>query len=102
MRDIRIKLPCQDDLGYTVYNGERMKMQDALDKVFNILNLHYQDQRPLWDLYIIRKWGNEPASSKQMEWIKKYMGSREIGDLTKGEAHYILNRLFNSESSLGI
>ncbi|MBQ8998597.1 MAG: DEAD/DEAH box helicase [Clostridium sp.] len=102
LRDIRIKLPCQDELGYTVYNGERMKMQDALDKVFNILNLHYQDQRPLWDLYIIRKWGNEPASSKQMEWIKKYMGSREIGDLTKGEAHYILNRLFNSESSLGI
>ena len=85
-----------------LYEGLDAKMQDALDKVFNILNLHYQDQRPLWDLYIIRKWGNEPASFKQMEWIKKYMGSREIGDLTKGEAHYILNRLFNSESSLGI
>ena len=53
-------------------------------------------------MYIIRKWGNEPASFKQMEWIKKYMGSREIGDLTKGEAHYILNRLFNNGSSLGI
>ena len=30
------------------------------------------------------------------------MGSREIGDLTKGEAHYILNRLFNSEGRLNI
>ena len=26
LNDIRIKLPCQDELGYTVYNGERMKM----------------------------------------------------------------------------
>ena len=77
-------------------------MQDALDEVFNILNLHYQEQRPLWDLHIIRKWGREPASYKQMEWIKRYMGSREIGDLTKGEAHYILNRLFNSEGRLNI
>lgn len=37
LKDIRIKLPCQDELGYTVYNGERIKMQDALDEVFNIL-----------------------------------------------------------------
>ena len=35
-----------------------------------------------------------------MEWIRKYMGNMEIGDLIKGEANYILNRLFNSESSL--
>lgn len=73
LKDIRIKLSCQDELGYTVYNGERMKIQDALDEVFNILNMHYQDQRPLWDLYIIRKWGKEPASFKQMEWIRRYM-----------------------------
>lgn len=56
LKDIRIKLHCKDELGYTVYNGERIKMQDALDEVLNILNLHYQDQRPLWDLHIIRKW----------------------------------------------
>ena len=84
LKDIRIKLPCQDELGYTVYNGERIKMQDALDEVFNILNLHYQEQRPLWDLHIIRKLGKEAVSFKQMEWIRRYMGSREIGDLTKG------------------
>lgn len=100
LKDIRIKLPCQDELGYTVYNDERIKMQDALDKVFGILNLHYADQRALWDLHIIRKWGKEPASDKQIQWIKKYMGTNEIGDLTKGEAHYILNRLFNNEVGL--
>lgn len=58
---IRIKLSCQDELGYTIYNDEKIKMQDAIDLAFNMLNLHYNDQRPLWDLHIIRKWSNEPA-----------------------------------------
>lgn len=38
LKDIRIKLPCQDELGYTVYNGERMKMQDDLDNVFKLIS----------------------------------------------------------------
>lgn len=76
-------------------------MQDALDEVFNILNLHYQEQRPLWDLHIIRKWGKEAASFKQMEWIRRYMVNRESGDLTKWEANYMLNKLFNSVGRLG-
>ena len=76
-------------------------MQDALDEVFNILNLHYQEQRPLWDLHIIRKWGKEAVSFKQMEWIRRYMVNRESGDLTKWEANYILNKLFNSVGRLG-
>lgn len=102
LKDIRIKLPCQDKLGYTVYNDEKIKMQDAIDLVFNMLNLYYNDQRPLWDLHIIRKWSNEPATYKQINWINKYMGNHEIGDLTKGEAHYLLNRLFNNEGRLDI
>ena len=55
LKDIRIKLHCQDELGYMVYNGERIKIQDDLNEVFNILNLHYQDQRFLWDLHIYNK-----------------------------------------------
>ena len=43
---IRIKLSCQDELGYTIYNDEKIKMQDAIDLAFNMLNLHYNDQRP--------------------------------------------------------
>ena len=55
LKDIRIKLSCQNELGYTGYNGERIKMQDDLDEMFNILNLHYQDQIFLWDLHIYNK-----------------------------------------------
>ena len=51
-------------------------------------------------MHIIRKWSNEPATYKQMNWINKYMGNHEIGDLTKGEAHYLLNRLFNNNGRL--
>ena len=43
-----------------------------------------------------------PNKIKEMEWIRRYMGNREIGDLTKGEAHYILNRLFNNQGRLNI
>lgn len=73
---------------------------DIINKLINTLNMHYQYQKTLWDLNIIRKWGKELASCKQMEWIRRYMGSWEIGDLTKEEVHYILNRLFNSWRSL--
>ena len=56
----------------------------------------HQNDRMLWDLQAVRKWGKSPATAKQLEIIKKRCKGFDVTDLSKGEASQIMNRLFNA------
>lgn len=91
----KLVIPCQDELGNTVYGGRAMPMQEAIDKVYQELLTDYPDQRYLWDLSRAKRWGTAPASEKQVELIRKKCRkySMDCGGLTKLQASQILNRL---------
>ena len=88
-------IPCQDELGNTVYGGRAMPMQEAIDKVYQELLTDYPDQRYLWDLSRAKRWGTAPASEKQVELIRKKCRKYPVDcdGLTKLQASQILNRL---------
>ena len=91
-----ITIPCPDAMGMvTMPNGERMKMQKALDLAYVRLIRDYQDQRHLWDLEAVRCWGRSPATPKQLEIIRRRCKGFDATGLTKGDASQIMNRLFN-------
>lgn len=91
----KLVIPCQDELGNTVYGGRAMPMQEAIDKVYQELLTDYPDQRYLWDLSRAKRWGTAPASEKQVELIRKKCRKYPVdcGGLTKLQASQILNRL---------
>lgn len=60
-----------------------------------LLFQEYQNDRMLWDLQAVRKWGKSPATAKQLEIIKKRCKGFDIANLSKGDASQILNRLLN-------
>ena len=53
-----------------------------------------EEQRYLWDLSIVKKWGKGPASEKQKEQVKRFFKDYDTSELTKLEASQILNRMF--------
>lgn len=93
-KNVKLVLPAQDELGNTFYNGKTMPMQEALDKVYQRLNKVYEESRSLWDLNIIRKWGNFQATDKQKSIIKRMNIDVDTEYLTKIEATQILKRMF--------
>ena len=70
-------------------------MQKALDLAYVRLIRDYQDQRHLWDLEAVRRWGRSPATPKQLEIIRRRCKGFDVTGLTKGDASQIMNRLFN-------
>ena len=92
---IKFRIPAQDELGYTNLFSEKVKMQEAFDRLFLKLRSDYQDCRHIWDLSIAKKWGKYPATEKQMDLINKKLKGHNLGELTKLEASQILNRLFS-------
>lgn len=68
--------------------------QDLLDHAYEWLEKNHDDKRYLWDLSIVKKWGNKPASEKQCQTIKNIVGECPPR-LNKIEAMQILNRIFN-------
>lgn len=81
-------------MGETVVNGKRLKMQEALDEAYTYLLENYSEQRYIWDVKQIKKWGKTEASDKQKDLIKRMYKSLDVSELTKSEASLILNRLF--------
>lgn len=55
----------------------------------------YQDCKYLWDLGAVRRWGQGPATQKQLEIIHRRCKGFDATGLTKGAASQILNRLFS-------
>lgn len=69
-------------------------MQEALDEAYIYLLENYSEQRYIWDVKQIKKWGKTEASDKQKDLIKRMYKSLDVSELTKSEASLILNRLF--------
>lgn len=90
-----ITIPCEDELGHVKYNGKTMTMQEALDSAYKLLIEKYKNERIIWDINIARKrWGNQPASEKQLWIIHRKCKDFDTTGLTKMEASQILNRIF--------
>ena len=90
--DFRYIIPAQDELGKTRFMGEVVGMQTALDMMYKYLCENFSDKRAIWDLSIAKKWGNKPASAKQLDYIYKRT-KRRYDNLTKLQASQILNRI---------
>ena len=91
-----ITIRCPDALGMVnLPDGTRCGMQEALDRAYLTLIRDHPNDRMLWDLAQVKKWGRAPATVKQLEQIKKRCKGFDVTNLSKGEASQILNRLFN-------
>lgn len=95
----KIVIPCQNELGMTIFNGKELDMQSAFDEAFTMLSENYADDRYIWDLNKAKRWGRQPASESQIKLIKR-KGKRiieqsdfDLDGLTKLQASQILNRL---------
>lgn len=90
---LKFKIQKADELGYTIYHGNKIKMQQMLDKAYLYLAKNHSDQRPLWDVKSFNRWGKLPASEKQISLIQNKIKDFDTKNLTKGEASLVLNRL---------
>ena len=95
LKNKRLMIPAQDELGDVIIDNKKMKMQRALDNAYTYLQENFADQKYLWDLSIVKKWGKTPATDKQIVQVKRFMGNYDTSELTKLEANQILTRMFN-------
>lgn len=93
LKKFRLIIPAQDEIGETVLNGKKIKMQEALDIAYKYLCENYAEQKYIWDIKQIKKWGRAEATEKQKNIIKRMYKGIDTDELTKSEASQILNRL---------
>lgn len=99
LKNKRLLISAQNELGEVVINNQKVKMQRALDTAYKYLQEEFADQRYLWDLSAVKKWGRTPASEKQITQIKRFFKNYDTSELTKLEANQILTRMFNRRSA---
>ncbi len=99
LSDKKIKINKPDELGKTLYHGEKVPMQEVIDKCFTWLSNEKQEERPLWDLSICKKWGQKPATPKQKNIIKQFLPNYNVNNLTSLEASQIIARLLRKEEA---
>lgn len=91
-----LTIPCPDALGMVnLPDGSRCSMQEALDQAYLKLTRYFSNCRQLWDLNAVRRWGKQPATYKQKEFIQKRCKGFDVTGLSRGDASQIINRLFN-------
>ncbi len=88
----KFKLPPEDSLGRTMWNGRKVPTQRVLDEVYRSLRDNYDDMRQFWDLSNVKRWGAYQATEKQRNLVGRFMEVPE--SLTKLEANQILTRCF--------
>ena len=93
LKNFRLIIPAQDELGETTLCGKKMKMQEAFDLAYTYLCENCVEQKYIWDVKQIKKWGKSEASEKQKTIIKRMCKDLDVSELTKSEASQILNRL---------
>ena len=93
LKNFRLIIPAQDELGETVLYGKKIKMQEAFDLAYKYLCENFEEQKYIWDIKQIRKWGKSEASEKQKNLIKRMCKELDVSELTKSDASQILNRL---------
>lgn len=94
LKNKKLIIPAQDELGNTHLKNKQYKMQEVLDEAYVYLLENYSDQKYLWDLSVVKKWGKAQASDKQKGIINKLLRNFDTSELTKQEASLILSRLF--------
>lgn len=94
LKNRRLIIPCPNELGETTLNNQKVKLQEAFDKAYEYLIENYSEQRYLWDIAIVKKWGKSQATEKQKNMISRMYRNFDTSELTKREASQILNRLF--------
>ena len=94
LKNRRLIIPCPNELGETTLNNQKVKLQEAFDKAYEYLIDNYSEQRYLWDVAIVKKWGKSQATEKQKNMISRMYRNFDTSELTKSEASQILNRLF--------
>ena len=88
-----ITIPYPDELGNTYYNGKSVSMQKAIDLVYSYLYNHRRYCESIWNLERVKQWGNDKATTKQINKINFMLPSFDASSLTKHQASEILNRL---------
>ena len=95
----KLKIEAPDELGETIFNGQRLDMQSAFDEAYEMLCDEYKDSRKIWDLQSAKRWGKAPASEKQLQLIRRRgrkiinQSNFNMENLTKLQASQILDRL---------
>ena len=93
----QIEIPPADELGETIFLGQRMDMQEAFDAAYKILCEYHSETKAIWDKNISKRWANAPATEAQIKLVKrigrKYIDEINFDELTKGQAGMIINRL---------
>ena len=89
----QLKIPAQNELGETILDRP-MKMQEAFDLVYEYLLENYAEQKYIWDLSIVKKWGKSEATEKQKAQVRRFFKDYDVDNLTKLEASQILNRMY--------
>jgi hypothetical protein len=69
-------------------------MQEAFDLAYKYLCENFEEQKYIWDVKQIKRWGRSEASEKQKTIIKRICKDLDVSELTKSQASQILNRLF--------
>jgi superfamily II DNA or RNA helicase len=88
----KLRIPPEDSLGRTLWNGEKVKTQKIFDEIYESLRSNYGDMGHLWDAESAKRWGAYQATDKQMGHVKRFWP--EAGELTKLEAMQVLARGF--------
>lgn len=92
----KLRIPCPDILGMVhLPSGESIRMQEALDRAYIKLNTMYADQKTLWDVNAIKRWGKKPATEKQLKLVRRFCKGFNTDGLNKMEATQIINRVLN-------
>ena len=95
------RLTAPDELGFTSINGTKIKMQAALDMVYNILMNCYRDCENIWNTKrAMQTWGKGFASKKQIDMIRESgenLDGIDLGTLKKFEASLIISRIIEEK-----
>lgn len=90
-----IQLPPEDSLGRIEYGGELLPAQKVFDLIYETLKEDYSDKKALWDLDLVKRWGDAPATDKQKDSVKRLFPALDVNALTKLEASQILARKYS-------
>ncbi len=92
-----IYIPPENQLGMIKWHDAIVDTQQVLDEVYATLKRDYGDQRALWDLSLMKKWGMAGATDRQKELIKARFADYPVENLTKFEANQILGQMYRPE-----
>lgn len=95
IKNIKLKTSPIDELGYLTFKNQRYEAQDFFDRCRKQLDKKYKEHKYIWDLSIMKYWGYKPATTKQLQLIKRFLPDFNTDKLNKLQANQILTKLMN-------